>query len=145
MNMMTGTCSTLHPALATTARVLLALLFIILGFGKLMGIAGTAGFIAKAGLPAPVVLAWLAGIVEVVGGILLIVGPWKRWAAWALVVFTVLATLFFHLKGTLAGDQLQMTMTLKNLAIIGGLIFAGGCAICGSAIRTENASLSTAV
>jgi putative oxidoreductase len=55
--------------------------------------------------------------VEMLGGILLIAGYKVRWASYALIGFTLLATYYFHF---LAGDVLQ---TLKNLAIIGGLFY----------------------
>lgn len=43
-------------------RVMLALMFILAGYGKLANIAGTAGFIANGGLPAPMVLAIAVGV-----------------------------------------------------------------------------------
>ena len=78
------------------ARVLLALMFLLSGIGKLTGLDGTAGYIGSVGLPAPMLLALGAGLVEVVGAVLLIVGWQARWAALALAAFTLLATLFFH-------------------------------------------------
>lgn len=101
------------------ARVLLALVFIMAGIGKITGFAGTAGFISSVGLPMPEVLTILAIIVELGGGLLLLFGYMGRIAAKSLFVFTLIATVIFH--NNLA-DQMQVTMALKNLAIMGGLL-----------------------
>jgi len=114
-------------------RVLVAALFIYAGYGKLTGIEGTAGYIASAGLPYPIFLAWASGLLELIAGVLIVAGCWgKRCAAWALVLFTVVATYIFHFKGWLAGDATQMVAVLKNLAIVGGLMMIAGCPRCDS-------------
>jgi len=114
-------------------RVLVAALFIYAGYGKLTGIEGTAGYIASAGLPYPVFLAWAVGLLEVIAGVLIVAGSWgKRYAAWALVLFTIVVTYIFHVKGWLAGDMTQSVATLKNLAIVGGLLALTGCPRCDS-------------
>ena len=50
--------------LIVVGRVLLALMFILAGFGKLTDIAGTAGYIASGGLPMASALAVLVGLLE---------------------------------------------------------------------------------
>jgi putative oxidoreductase len=66
-------------------------------------------------LPMPVLLAWLVIIVKIVAGGAIILGQRVGLAAAVLIGFTVLATLIAHM-----GD---MTAILKNLAIIGGLLY----------------------
>lgn len=107
------------------ARILLALMFVLSGISKLSGLEGTAGYIASVGLPAAQVLAAGAGVLEVVAGALLIVGWQARWAALALAVFTVLATVLFHNYWAMPKDQqfMQQLMFMKNLAVTGGLLF----------------------
>ena len=109
------------------ARILLGLVFLVAGWGKLTGFDGAVAYIASAGLPMPEVLAVLAIIVELGGAVMLILGVYTRLAAAALVIFTALATLAYHMD---LADQLQQTMFLKNLAIIGGLlmlkVYGGG-------------------
>ncbi len=98
----------------TAARVLLAVLFVLAGYGKIAGYDGTMGYMASQGVPGmllPLVIA-----LELGGGLLLIAGFQTRWVALALAVFTVAASLIFHI-----GDG-QMTMFLKNMAITGGLL-----------------------
>lgn len=105
-------------------RVLLALIFIVSGFGKLAGLEGTAGYIASKGLPLPTLLALGAGVLEVVGGIALAVGFQARWAALALAVFTFIATVLFHNYWAMPADQqfVQQLMFMKNLSIVGGML-----------------------
>jgi putative oxidoreductase len=107
------------------ARILIAVMFVGAGFEKLTDIAGTAGYIASVGLPAPKLLAVSAGLLETVGGVLLIVGWQARWAALALAGFTLIASFFFHNFWAQPADQqmMQQLMFMKNLAIIGGLLF----------------------
>ena len=107
------------------ARVLLALMFVLAGFSKLAGLEGTAGYIASKGLPAPMLLAVLTAVVEVVGGIALIVGFQARAAALLLAVFTVVASLLFHNFWAMPADQafVNQLMFMKNLAVAGGLLF----------------------
>jgi putative oxidoreductase len=112
------------------ARVLLALMFVLAGFGKLTGLEGTAGYIASKGLPMPMVLAVAVGVLELVAGVLLIIGWQARWAALALAVFTVVASVIFHNFWAMPAEQkmLQQLMFMKNLAVTGGLllVFAFG-------------------
>jgi putative oxidoreductase len=103
-------------------RVLLALIFIIAGFGKLTGFEGTVGYIQSAGLPVPQVAAVIAIIVELGGGILLVIGWKARWGAAALFIFTLLAAIFFHAFWSSPADYAQIHF-MKNLAIMGGMLY----------------------
>lgn len=109
-----------NAAVLAVGRLLLSLLFLVAGFGKLTDIAGTAGWFGSIGLPAPTVVAVLVGLLELVGGLAILVGFKARIAALALAAFTVGATLIAHLD---FADQVQQLMFLKNLSITGGLLF----------------------
>ena len=113
----------LRTPLVVTGRVLLALMFVLSGFGKLADIGGTAGYIASGGLPAPAVLAVLVGLLELVGGLALMVGFHARWAGLALGLFTLMASVLFHKFWAVAPDQqmVQQLMFMKNLAVAGGM------------------------
>ena len=113
----------LKTPLVIIGRVLLALMFILAGFGKLGNLSGTAAYIASGGLPMASVLAVLVGLLEVVGGIALVVGFQARWAALALGLFTLAASLMFHKFWAVAPDQaaVQQLMFMKNLSVAGGL------------------------
>ena len=62
-------------------------------------------------------------LLEIGGALALIVGWQQRWAALALAGFSVIAAAVFH---TNFGDQMQMIMFMKNLAIAGGLLVLAG-------------------
>jgi putative oxidoreductase len=114
----------MNAALPLVSRILIAALFLVAGIGKVMGYAGTAGYMAKIGFPAPEVMTMLAIAVEIGGGILLIVGWKTRWVAWALVIFVLIATFAAHRFWDVDTAQMvnQRTQFLKNFAIIGGLL-----------------------
>jgi putative oxidoreductase len=115
-----------NPAIPLAlARLLMALMFLIAGIDKLSNPAGTAGWIGSLGLPMPMLMTVAAGLVEVGAGLLLVLGWKARWAALALAVFTLAASLLFHSWWSMPAEQ-QMTnqlFFLKNLAVIGGLLF----------------------
>ena len=96
--------------------------------GKLTGFAGTVGYVSAGGFPMPEVFAVLTIIIELGGGLMLLLGFHSRIAAKALIVFTVIATAVYH---NVFADATQQVMLLKNLAIIGGLlyvaVFGPGC------------------
>lgn len=108
-----------NDALALLARVLLATIFVLSGAAKLADPAGTAAYVASAGLPAPTLAAWGAALLELLGGLAVLSGYRARSAALALAGFSVLAAVFFHNQ---LADQNQMIHFMKNLAIGGGLL-----------------------
>ena len=114
-----------QPIVVAIARGLMALMFILAGISKFAGLAGTAGYIASKGLPAPAFLAFATAALEVVGGIALAIGFQARWAALALALFTLLASVLFHNFWAMPAEQqmVQQLMFMKNLAIAGGLLF----------------------
>ena len=100
-------------------RVLLSILFIFAGFGKLTAISATAGWFGSIGLPVPTVTAVVVGLVELLGGLAILVGYQTRIAAIVVALFTLGATVVAHLDFS---DQMQVLMLQKNLAIAGGLL-----------------------
>jgi len=109
---------------ALVGRVLLALMFVWAGYGKVTGYDGTAGFMASMGMPMVSVMLPLTILVELGGGIALIVGYKARWAALLLAAFTLLASVVFHNFWTMTGDAAMNNMLFfyKNVAVIGGLL-----------------------
>lgn len=127
-------CNNLCQYLPLIGRVLLGLIFVLAGFGKLSNPAATVGYMTAYGMPYANLLVWPAGLVELGGGILLLVGWHARWAATALILFVIPATLIFHQFWSVDAAQAQMQQInfLKNLAIIGGLLYvvAYGSGVC---------------
>lgn len=107
--------------LALIGRVTLSLIFILGGFGKITGFAGSVAYAASAGMPFPELGIVVAILIEFVGGIMLLVGYKARWAALALAVLIVPINYYFHAD---FAQQLQMTMFMKNVAILGGMLMA---------------------
>lgn len=122
--MFSKTCAT-TPWAPTVARVFLALVFVVAGFSKLTGFDATVGYIGSlTNESVAPVLTVLAIIFELGGGLMLLVN-WKTGLAVdMLIAFTVVATILGHttFTGDAMKDQLQYTMILKNLAIVGGLL-----------------------
>lgn len=114
---------------ALAARLGLAAIFVLSGWGKLAAPEGTAAFIAGHGLPAPLALALAAGVTELAGGLALALGLRTRWAALALTALLVPVTFLFHNPAGLeaAAAHLQQIQLLKNVAIAGGLLAVAGC------------------
>lgn len=112
-------------ALPLIGRVLIALIFAYFGYMKAMNFGGTIGYFAKWGFPLPQAAAALAVIFELGGGILLIIGWKTRWVAWALALYTVIATAVAHRYWTYPPDQAfnQMSHFFKNVSLIGGLLY----------------------
>lgn len=106
-------------------RILIALIFVWSGFGKIVGFEGTVGYIASKGLPLPQLGAIAAILVELGGGLMLIFGFKARWAAAAMFVFTAMAALIFHDFWAVPPEQAlnQMIHFMKNVSMMGGLLF----------------------
>ena len=130
--------STFPPAyttspLADTAlligRIVLVVIFVMSGAQKFMDLGGVAAMLASKNLPQPMVLATLAAITEVAGGLLIAIGLQTRLVALGLIVFTLIATYFFHDFWNQAPgpDQMNnMIHAMKNLSICGAFLMLAG-------------------
>jgi putative oxidoreductase len=114
----------LQHATVLVGRILLGLIFVISGFGKIAGFEGTVGYIGSKGLPMPQVIAGLTILLELVGGLALMAGFYTRQVAVALAAFTLLAGLIFHNFWAVpeAQKMVQNLMFMKNLSVVGGLL-----------------------
>jgi len=109
---------------AAGGRMLLALIFIVSGWGKIGGFAATAGHMASKGLPVPEFLLVLTIAIELGGGLMVAAGWKARWAALAIFLFLIPTTFVFHAfwaadVAKAAMDQIQF---MKNLSIMGGML-----------------------
>lgn len=109
--------STVQNTGLLVARILLSVMFIGAGIGKLGDVQGFAGYMASGGVPG--ILAWPVILLEILGGIALLVGFQTRLAALALGLFSVAAGVLYHY---VPADQMQMTMFMKNIALGGGYL-----------------------
>ena len=116
---MKSTSANSYYTLALIGRILMAIIFLISGLGKVADPDATIGYITSIGLPAPT-LGYIASMVlEVAGGVLMVVGYRTRMIAALLAVYSIITALIFHHA---FGDQNQMFHFLKNVAMAGGLI-----------------------
>jgi putative oxidoreductase len=109
------------PYLILIGRVVLSIIFIQSGWGKIFGYAGTAEHMNAAGVPGA--LLPLVILVELGGGLCVLFGLFTRYAAIALAGFCVLAAYFFHYQ---PGDMMQMINFVKNITIAGGFLVLAG-------------------
>ena len=113
-----------QDTMALLGRILLAYVFVPAGWGKLVGFAGTAGYIASKGVPLPEVAVVFAIFFELLCGLALLVGFKGRWAALGLALFVLVITPIFH--NFWASPEAQMAMQkmnfTKNLGILAGLL-----------------------
>lgn len=109
--------SNVNSLILLLARVLLGLLFIMAGLGKLGNVEGFAGYMASGGMPA--FLAWPVILFEILGGLALVAGFQTRIVSVLLGAFCVATGLMYHFDPAI---QAQMTNLLKNFALAGGYL-----------------------
>ncbi|HXV30292.1 MAG TPA: DoxX family protein [Sinorhizobium sp.] len=117
-------------------RILLSIIFIMSGFGKLADPSATAGMITNAGMPAPTVLAYLAGIFELAAGLAVLVGFQTRIAAYLLAAFCLVTAFVFHGGPITIPDfpeaanglltMFNQIMMMKNITIAGAFLVLAG-------------------
>jgi len=117
----------MNAPLAFLGRLLLATLFLVAGVRKVFGFQGIVHLMTAKGLPYAEMLLMLAILLEIGGGLMLIVSWHARTAAVALAIFTLAAGALFHdfwvhLGGDAAQFSNQLNHALKNIAIAGGLL-----------------------
>lgn len=109
--------------LSLIARVLMGGAFVWFGCVKLLvfGPGGTAQYLAGTfHAPAPMLATWVAIIIEIVGGLAIILGVLTRWTAALLALWCLFTGLVFHLP---AGDPDNISNFLKNMTMAGGFIY----------------------
>jgi putative oxidoreductase len=118
-----STVNTVQKLSELGGRILLSMLFLLSGLGKIGAYAGTAAYMSSVGVPGALLPAVIA--TEVLGALAIIVGWKTRVIAFLLAGFSLLTAVVFHNN---FGDQIQMIMFLKNVSIAGGylLLVANG-------------------
>jgi putative oxidoreductase len=126
----------------TLGRILLPLIFIVSGIQKLTNVAGIARLLADNDVPIPdeivpylggltkfEAIGYAVGAVELVAGLMILLGLKARWGALILVVFTACTIVFVHHFWTMQGEAylVNMSEALKNLSIMGGLLLIAAC------------------
>lgn len=124
--------------IALLGRILLCLIFLNSAYHKLTGWEGALGYTESRGLPAAQVGLAIAVVLEIVGGLALLLGLKARLGAVLLILFLIPTLLYFHNFWTYPKDLQsdQMIQFMKNATIMGGLLMvlahgAGGWSIDG--------------
>jgi putative oxidoreductase len=112
----------IHPSyISLIGRLLLGLIFVMSGFQKVADPGGTQVFMQAMGITWGTILFYLGAIaIELVGGVSLLLGLWSRIGAFLLVLFMIPTTWIFHSN---FGDPNQTIHFMKNLAMVGGLLY----------------------
>src|SRR5581483_8256256 len=105
---------------ALIGRVLMSLIFIMSGFGKLLGPANAIHHIAADGLPLPPVAYAVAVLCELGGGLAILLGWQTRVAAAALSLFCLVTAFTVHFH---PGVGAQMVNFWKNITMAGGFLY----------------------
>ena len=121
----------------TLGRIFIPIVFLVTGIQKVMNIGEIAQMLAANGVPVPdEIVPYLAGIpkyealgyllaaIEIICGLLVLIGLKARWAALVLVVYTACTIIFVHHFWDMQGDALILNRAdaLKDLSIMGGLL-----------------------
>jgi len=104
------------------ARILLALLFLIFGWGKLTDYSGAVAEMTQSGVPLPTIATLVAIVVEFFVSIAVILGVWTRPLAVVLALYTLATAFIGHPYWSMDGADrfANMINFYKNVSIIGG-------------------------
>jgi putative oxidoreductase len=117
---MLASLSRFQPAVPLVLRVVLGVIFIAHGFGKVAG--GVEDFsvhVARIGFPAPYLFAWVAALAEFLGGICVLVGLFTRYAALsiAIVMFVAITRVHLH-QGLIDGFEFPLVLLVVAVALM---------------------------
>lgn len=105
-------------------RLLISLIFILGGIGKIVDFRGASDALRSLGVSGAEIYIFIGLLMELVGGILILLGLYTRLGVYILMIFLFPTTLLFHGFWNYSGVDmaLQLSIFLRNLAIYGGLL-----------------------
>jgi len=118
------TQSPLQTAGLLVARLIFAAVFLMAVTFKFMGMSATAGYIAAAGFPFPLFLAWCAAILEVALVLCFLSGAFFSQAALVAAAYVLFLGFAFHGPGHWAGNQVEFGFFVDHFTFLAGLLFA---------------------
>jgi putative oxidoreductase len=116
---------TSQGALPFLARFLISLIFLISGIGKIIDFSGAVLALKQVGVhQGAEIFIGIALFLELLGGLLVLLGWYTRVGCWILMIFLFPTTLLFHAFWRVDGANvaLQLSLLLKNLVIYGALL-----------------------
>lgn len=110
--------------LAIAARVLVGLIFVVIGVRLLLGRSLVAALLAQKRIPAPAFVTLAGAAIEIVLGLLMIAGIMPSLVSIAMAVFVVAATVMVHDFWRLKGQRraIEVNTVLTHTLVVGGLL-----------------------
>ena len=106
------------------ARLIFAAVFLMAVSFKFMGMGATANFIAAAGFPIPLVLAWLAAILEVALVLAFLTGAFFSYGAYLAAAYVVFLGFAFHGPSHWSANEAEFGFFVDHFTFAAGLLFA---------------------
>lgn len=106
------------------ARLIFGAVFLIAASFKFLGMESTASFIAAAGFPMPLVLAWLAAFFEVALVLAFLTGAFFSYAAYLAAAYVLFLGFAFHGPSHWSANQSEFGFFVDHFTFIAGLLFA---------------------
>ncbi|MGE3968676.1 MAG: DoxX family protein [Dongiaceae bacterium] len=113
-----------RTAAILVARLIFAALFLMAAFFKFADMAGTAAYIAAAGFPIALPLAWIAAVFEVALALGFLTGAWFTETALLAAAYVLFLALAFHGPSHWEGNQMEFGAFIDHFTFIAGLLFA---------------------
>ena len=113
-----------RSAAILVGRLIFAAVFLLAVSFKFMGMGDTAGYIAAAGFPMPMLLAWLAAILECLLVIGFLTGAYFTEICLVAAVYVVFLAFAFHGPSHWAGNQAEFGFFVDHFTFLAGLLFA---------------------
>jgi uncharacterized membrane protein YphA (DoxX/SURF4 family) len=106
------------------ARLIFAGVFLMAAAFKFAGMAETAAYIAAAGFPFPLPLAWIAAIFEIILVLAFLTGAYFSEAALLAAAYVLFLAFAFHGPSHWQGNQAEFGFFVDHFTFIAGLLFA---------------------
>lgn len=110
--------------LILVARLIFAAVFAMAAAFKFMGMADTAAYIAAAGFPFPLLLAWSAAIFEVALVLAFLTGAFFSEAALLAAAYVLFLGIAFHGPSHWSASQAEIGFFIDHFTFLAGLLFA---------------------
>jgi uncharacterized membrane protein YphA (DoxX/SURF4 family) len=113
-----------HVIAILVARLIFAGLFAMAAIFKFADMDTTAGYIASAGFPLPLLLAWLAAFFETALALCLLTGAFLTEAALLAAAYVLFLAFAFHGPSRWEGNQTEFGFFVDHFTFVAGLLFA---------------------
>jgi putative oxidoreductase len=116
-----------HDVALLLIRIMLGVVFIVHGLPKVMASGMFVGFFGSIGIPMPELMVPLVGVIEVLGGALLIAGVMTNAAGWVLAFTMLVAAVAAHGKAgfNIMNGGYEYALTLAVMCVATAHLGAG--------------------